>query len=272
MSHIGHAAEATDLIALPFGGYSRHTVKVKPTSRYVKFPLHNVNFAQHAFPHIAPACHSCDVQPIWDLPLQAAGIEIELPTGDRMRIRPVRTTDGPLLEDAYERLSEESRYLRFFTSRSKLGSRLVSSLTDIDHTDHFAWAVFDPEHESAVDNESGLAVASARLIRDDDPTSAEAALAVVDDYQGKGIGRFLIELLVATAADVGATQLRFEILRQNRGMIGLIAGMGATGHAVPGDRSVVEYILQVPPADEIAVPAGALYALLRHAAQQADTD
>jgi len=206
------------------------------------------------------------VQPIWELPLQAAGIEVELPKGGRMRIRPVRTTDGPLLEDAYERMSEESRYLRFFSARSKLGPRLIETLTNIDHENHFAWGVFDPEHESALGDASGLAVGSARLIRDDDPTSAEAALAVVDAYQGRGIGRFLIELLAATAADVGAKTLRFEILRQNRGMIGLISGMGATGHAVPGDRSVVEYRLTVPDADQTAVPAGALYALLRHAA------
>lgn len=186
-----------------------------------------------------------------------------------MRIRPVRTSDGPLLEGAYERLSEESRYLRFFSARSKLGPRLVESLTNIDHENHFAWAVFDPDQPSEIDDESGLAVGSARLIRDEDPTSAEAALAVVDGYQGRGIGRFLIELLVATAADVGAETLRFEILRQNRAMIGVISSMGASGHAVPGDRSVVEYRLTVPDADDIAVPAGALYALLRHAAAEA---
>jgi len=183
-----------------------------------------------------------------------------------MRIRPARITDGPLLEEAYERMSEESRYLRFFSARSKLGPRLVESLTHIDHENHFAWGVFDPAEPSSLGGDSGLAVGSARLIRDTDPTSAEAALAIVDAYQGRGIGRFLIELLAATAADVGARTLRFEILRQNRGMIGLISGMGATGHPVPGDSSVVEYRLAVPETHQTSVPAGALYALLRHAA------
>ena len=212
-------------------------------------------------------CNSGEVQPVWELPLQPAGILIDLGGERHVRIRPVRPTDGPALEAAWLRLSEQSRYNRFFTSRSKLGEGLINSLTKIDHKTHFAWAVFDPDQPSEVGEDSGFAVASARLILDDDPTSAEAALTVVDDYQGRGIGRFLIELLAATAADVGASTLRFEILRLNRAMIGLISGMGAESFPIPGDASVIEYRLTVPPADEMSVPAGALYEVLRHAAR-----
>jgi len=205
------------------------------------------------------------MQPVWDLPLQSAGIVVRLENGGRVRIRPARVDDVAAIKAGFERLSEESRYMRFFSARSKLSEGLAVSLTDIDHETHFAWAVFDPDRPSDVGDDSGLGVATARLILDEDPTSAEAALTVVDEYQGRGIGRFLVELLVATAADVGAEVLRFEILRQNRGMIALAAGMGATGHEVAGDRTVVEYRLEVPPPSETAVPAGALYELLRHA-------
>ena len=194
-------------------------------------------------------------------------MEIELPRGGRVRIRPVRSTDGDLLQDAYGRMSEQSRYLRFFSARSKLSPRLIETLTDIDHRTHFAWLILDPDIDSPLTEEdAGIVVGSARLILDDDPGSAEAALAVVDGYQGRGIGRFMIELLAITAADVDAHTLRFEILRQNGGMIGLIRKMGATGHPVPGDASVVEYRLAIPEAAENSVPAGALYELLRHLA------
>ena len=110
------------------------------------------------------------------------------------------------------------------------------------------------------------------MIRDTDKTSAEAALTVTDAYQGRGIGRFLMELLIATAADLGAETLRFEILRQNRPMISLAAGMGAEGFPIEGDRSVVEYRLAVPPPSATAMPAGALYELLRHAPRTDGTD
>ncbi len=207
------------------------------------------------------------MQPIWDLPLESAGIMIKLPKGGRVRIRPARISDDEALKIAFERLSEQSRYNRFFSARSKLSDDLASSLTDIDHINHFAWGVFDPDEASEVGDDSGLGVASARLIRDENATSAEAALTVTDAYQGRGIGRFLMELLVATAADVGADILRFEILRQNRAMISLAAGMGAESFVVEGDASVVEYRLAVPEPTATAVPAGALYELLRHAAR-----
>lgn len=189
---------------------------------------------------------------------------MKLPNGGRVRIRPARKSDIGEIKAGFERMSEESRYFRFFTARAELDDRLATSLTDIDHENHFAWAVFDPDVPSQIGGDSGLGVAAARLIRDDDdPTSAEAALTVVDDYHGQGIGRFLIELLVATGVDVGAKTLRFEILRTNRPMIGLIAAMGATSHPVEGDASVVEYRLTLPPVDEIPVAAGAIYELLR---------
>ena len=76
----------------------------------------------------------------------------------------------------------------------------------------------------------------------------------------------------ATAADVGAETLWFEILRQNRPMISLAAGMGAEGFPIEGDRSVVEYRLAVPPPSATAMPAGALYELLRHAPRTDGTD
>lgn len=212
--------------------------------------------------------HTGAVQPLWDLPLNPAGIIIELPKGGHVRIRPVGPQDVAGLQAAYQHLSEQSRYFRFFTSRTQLSDGLANSLTDIDHESHFAWAVFDPDQPSEVDDPSGYAVASARLIRDEDPASAEAALAVIDDYQGRGIGRFLIDLLLATAADNGITTLRFEILRQNRAMIGLIASMGAEGGVVPGDPTLVEYCLAVPAAEATDLPAGALYELLRHVGRE----
>ena len=108
-------------------------------------------------------------------------------------------------------------------------------------------------------------IASARLfVDDDDPEVAEATLAIVDDYQSRGLGRFLMELLVATAADTGIETVRFEVLHQNRGMRALLAKVGATAQRIPGDATVLDYRLPVPELPPDALPAGALYALLRH--------
>jgi len=209
------------------------------------------------------------MQPVWELPLSPSGILVDLTNGKQVRIRPVRPADIELLQAAFLRLSPQSRYFRFFQMRDTLDENLAASLTDIDHTDHFAWGVFDPAEQSDGDDASGLGIAVARLIRDDDPASAEAAVVVVDSYHGRGIGRFLLELLATTAADIGVTTLRFEILRENRPMIQMMATAGATAHRNVNDPSVVNYHLAVPSAEETDPPLGALYELLRHVDQLA---
>lgn len=207
------------------------------------------------------------MQPVWEMPLSPTGILVELTNGKQVRIRPVRTADVELLQAAFLRLSPQSRYYRFFQMRDTLDDNLATSLTNIDHERHFAWGVFDPDESSDVDDDSGLGIAVARLIRDDDPATAEAAVVVVDSYHGQGLGRFLLELLATTAADIGVSTLRFEILRENRPMIKMMATAGATSHPNPGDPTVVNYHLAVPQADATDPPLGALYELLRHVDQ-----
>lgn len=195
---------------------------------------------------------------------------MELRNGGRMRVRPIRSADSANLMRAYEELSDESRYYRFFSARPHMPQAMADRLTNIDHENHFAWLVFDADEDTDDAPERGAG--AARLIRDEDPTSAEAALAVLDDYHHRGIGRFLIELLVCTAADVGISTLRFEVLRENHKMRKLMTGTGATAHGVTGDAGVVDFHLAVPPGDTLAVAAGNIYRLLRHIAPKSDDE
>lgn len=208
------------------------------------------------------------MQPEWVLPLSPDGMVMELRNGGRMRVRPIRSADSAQLMQAYEQLSHESRYYRFFTARARMSQAMADRLTDIDHENHFAWLVFDADADEDDTPEQG--VGAARLIRDEDPTSAEAAVTVLDEYHHRGIGRFLIELLVCTAADVGVSTLRFEVLRENHKMRTLMTGTGATAHGVPGDAGVVDFHLSVPAADTLSVPAGNIYRLLRHVGPESD--
>ena len=57
------------------------------------------------------------MEPEWQLPLKAEGIVMALRKGGRMRVRPIRADDADTLIDAYQALSPESRYFRFFSSR-----------------------------------------------------------------------------------------------------------------------------------------------------------
>ena len=174
--------------------------------------------------------------------------------------------DTPRTE-AFERFSDTSRYNRFFSAKPRLSDALATSLSQVDDEHQLAWAVFDPDEPSAVGDASGLAIASARLfVSADEPGVAEGTLAIVDDYQGRGLGRFLIELLISTAAIDDLEIVRFEVLATNRAMRALMGKVGAHGSALPDDPTVIRYEMPVPSMDDVDPTVGALYVLLRRVA------
>ena len=198
----------------------------------------------------------------WDLPLDPAGVVVRLPMGDEVRVRPGRPTDRDELLAAFERFSDRSRHLRFFGPMPVLREPVLERLLDVTPDRQLAWGVFDPTRDSETSGDSGLAIASARLFIDEDGRGAEASLAVVDDYQRRGLGRFLVELLRSTAAIQQLESIRFDVLAENRGMRKLLESFGADAETDPEDRTVIVFTLPVS-ADDVDPTAGALYHLLR---------
>lgn len=202
----------------------------------------------------------------WELPLDPDGVTGELDDGTPFVIRPLRPTDGPGLEASFAQLSPRSRYLRFFASRERLGPELLESLVDIDHDRHRAWVVADPTAPSFVGTDEGRGIAIARLIVvEDEPRVAEASLSVIDEYQGRGFGGLLLELLIGTARDTGVEFIRFETLYENRGMRGLLSRLDTQRNDDLSDREVLVYDVPVDP-DEEGLAFGALYEILRFVA------
>jgi GNAT superfamily N-acetyltransferase len=117
----------------------------------------------------------------------------------RVLIRPIRSDDNALLQDGIQHLSPESRYRRFLHYLERLTPAELRYLTEIDYQDHFAWVAISFDQP---DHQIGLGVA--RYIRDKTrPNQAEAAVAVIDDFQGRGIGRLLLSRLAASARENG---------------------------------------------------------------------
>jgi RimJ/RimL family protein N-acetyltransferase len=141
--------------------------------------------------------------------------------GTKVIVRPIRPEDKAALVDGLERLSPESRYRRFLRPVTGLSERELAYLTEIDYTSHFAWVALTDD-----ENQRGLGVA--RYIRDRiDPASAEAAITVVDDHQGRGLGSILMRLLVATALENGIMRFTGWVLGDNVEVLRPLARIGA---------------------------------------------
>jgi GNAT superfamily N-acetyltransferase len=154
--------------------------------------------------------------------------------GSVVVIRPVRPTDGPLIVDGFRRMSPASRRLRFMIGKSALTEKEVRYLTDIDHHDHEAIAAIDPL------TCQGIGVA--RYVRaKDDPYSAEAAVAVVDEWHRRGVATELMTRLAARAREEGIYRFTALVSDDNVAILGLLQQMGAllTDH----DLDTMEFVI-----------------------------
>lgn len=141
-----------------------------------------------------------------------------LTDGTSVTLRPVRETDSTLLVRAFEQLSPQSRYFRFFSSKQQLSAKEVRYFTDIDGMNHFAIGAVVERPDGT---EEGVGVARFIRVRDD-PLAAEAAVTVIDPYQQKGLGTLLTQRLLSAAAERGIERLEFFVLESNQSMLAIV--------------------------------------------------
>jgi RimJ/RimL family protein N-acetyltransferase len=132
--------------------------------------------------------------------------------GRRFEIRALRPDDRADLLAAVSRTSGQSLYRRFFAVRRGFTEPEVAFFLNPDFVDHVALV--------AVVEESGrpVIVGGGRYVVVQ-PGKAEVAFAVVDQYQGQGIGAALMRHLAAIARRVGLEELVAEVLPDNIAML-----------------------------------------------------
>jgi GNAT superfamily N-acetyltransferase len=180
----------------------------------------------------------------------ARGELVDLPDGSEVIVRPVRPEDKPLFAAGWERFGEESRYRRFIGYKTALTARDLAFFTELDHVDHEALGAIEPR--------TGEGLGVARYMRNASrPNTAEAAVAVIDAWQGRGLGGVLLRRLCRRAAANGIDTFTASLLTGNRGMLRLFERLGAVR-----TRDIDAGILEIDV--ELAVDDAAM--LLRNAA------
>jgi GNAT superfamily N-acetyltransferase len=150
-----------------------------------------------------------------------AAESVELLGGQQIGIRPIRTEDRPLIGEAFDRLSPESRYRRFFAPLQRLSSEDLTYLTEVDHSDYEAMVAVDPATEAII----GVA----RYVRAEDPAQAEVAVVVGDPWQGRGVASALLERLVERAREAGITHFVALVMSDNEEALELFRNLAPGG-------------------------------------------
>lgn len=159
---------------------------------------------------------------------------VRLEDGSVVVIRPVEPSDAPVLAAAFEHLSDASRQSRFLTGMSRLSDRELRALTAIDHCDHEAFGAVDPRE--------GRGLGIARYIRHSaDPTTAEFAITVIDEWQNRGLAGHLMLRLVRRALQEGVRTFTALVASDNHAVLPLLRSYGGDVTVVQQDLYNIEY-------------------------------
>jgi RimJ/RimL family protein N-acetyltransferase len=169
----------------------------------------------------------------------ATGAEhVTLKDGSEVLIRQVRPEDKPLFVAGWERFGEESRFKRFMGHKRRLTMDELVRFTELDHVDHEAVGALDPR------GREGLGVA--RYLRlPKRPDVAEVAVAVIDAWQGRGLGRVLLRRLTARAAENRIHKFTAAIFTDNKAMLALFERLGEV-RVIGREGSIVDVDVELP--------------------------
>ncbi|TAN33692.1 GNAT family N-acetyltransferase [bacterium] len=148
---------------------------------------------------------------------------LELRDGTKVHVRPIAPDDESRLHEAMAAMSERSVYFRFFSPLKRLPDALAHRLAVVDYKDRFA-LVATTHKPASKDRERILGVA--RYDRVAGTEVAETAVAVVDEFQRRGLGGALMAILGRVAREHGIKTFSLIVLPENRQMLGLLRKMG----------------------------------------------
>lgn len=135
--------------------------------------------------------------------------DVVLSDGGTVHLRPITPDDAQLIVGLHSRLSDRTRYFRYFGAYPRISERDLKRFSVVDHHGRVAFGAFLGHDLIAVGRYEQL----------DGGDAAEVAFVVEDSHQGRGLGSILLEHLTAAAAERGLRKFVAEVLAENRQMV-----------------------------------------------------
>ena len=155
--------------------------------------------------------------------------DVLLSDGSAAHLRQIRPSDAPAIVAFHSRMSDRTRYLRYFSPYPRIPERDLARFVNVDHHDREAFVI--------VAGSRIMAVGRYERLGPDSP-EAEVAFVVEDAHQGRGIGSVLLEHLAEAARANGITAFVAEVLPENGSMLRVFSDFGYQVHRKYADGVV----------------------------------
>ncbi|HYW58310.1 MAG TPA: bifunctional acetate--CoA ligase family protein/GNAT family N-acetyltransferase [Polaromonas sp.] len=141
--------------------------------------------------------------------------------GQDVLLRPIRPEDGQRLKAFYAGASPADMRLRFFMSRREVPHSELARYSQIDYDREMTFVAILPQAGGDL-----VMLGEARAVCDPDNRVAEFAIQVATHWQGKGLGRLLLDKLTSYLRARGTAEVVGQCLPENVGMAALARRAG----------------------------------------------
>jgi GNAT superfamily N-acetyltransferase len=157
---------------------------------------------------------------------------LTLRDGRTVTVRPIRPEDENMLDDAFERLGKEARYSRFFATVRDVPDDILHPAAPSPQGHAIALVALSGEGSSQ------LMTGGARYVTDAVGETCEFAVTVADAWQGLGLARQLMEILISIARARHLRRMNGIVLSTNTSMRKLAKRLGFKDAPYPGDYTL----------------------------------
>ena len=152
--------------------------------------------------------------------------------GQAVTLRPLRPEDADIESAFLTGLSPEMRASRLLGGVIKITREYIAQLTLVDYRRDMAIAA------TVMLEERETLIGVARYVLDASGKGCEFAMVIADAWQGRGIGRRLLEKLMAVARYRGMRRIYGDVLATNVAMLALARQLGFNLSRVPDDPTL----------------------------------
>jgi len=173
--------------------------------------------------------------------------DVVVSDGGVVHLRPIRPADADAIVAFHAKLSDRTRYLRYFGPYPRIPERDLYRFTRVDHRNRVALVAVLDEEIIGVGRYDRLSSTGTADIPD--TADAEVAFVVADAHQGRGIGSILLEHLAAAARERGIKRFVAEVLAENSRMVRVFTDAGYSAK-YEYDSGVVHLTFPIAPTEQ----------------------
>jgi acetyltransferase len=161
--------------------------------------------------------------------------------GSELLLRPIRPEDGERLKLFYQKAAPTDMRLRFFMSRRALPASELARYSQIDYDREMTFVALEPADAQGRQEMVG----EVRAVCDPDNHTAEFAIQLASEWQGRGLGRTMLARLLQYLRERGTAEVVGECLPENASMAALAESLGfAVTPGAPGDSMALRLALR----------------------------